>query len=299
MKESRISPAGDFDNSARQYDHITALPAASSLGAEIKGPRLTDLDDAGFAEFRDALHRHKMLFIRGQDLTHEEHESFAARLGPFAVDAYTQGTAGHRNVHPIIKEADQKSKALFGSGWHTDSPFLAEPPSITMLRAVEIPPYGGDTVWANTALAFRFLSPVMQDMLRPLKVHMSASANYATQAKVSGKAIPFADDQQKQEALEGRFHPLVRTHPETGEEALYVDEVYAVGIEGMTSDESTPLLDFLRRHITTHAFTFRLRWEPGMIALWDNRATLHLAANDYDGYRREMYRTTTAGTAPE
>ncbi|RKF21635.1 TauD/TfdA family dioxygenase [Altericroceibacterium spongiae] len=298
MEEARISLHGDFDNAPRDYRHITVQPAAAALGAELCDVRLPDLNDAAFNEFRDALHRHKVLFLRDQNLTHDEHEAFAAKLGPFAVDAYTQGTQGHRNVHPIIKEATTRSKALFGSGWHTDSPFLAEPPSITMLRAVEIPPYGGDTVWTNTALAFRFLSPVMQDMLRPLRVHMSAAANYATQARLAGKGLPFADEQQKREALEGRYHPLIRTHPDTGEEALYVDEVYAVGIEGMTSQESGPILDFLRRHITNHAFTFRLRWETGMVALWDNRATLHLAANDYDGFRREMYRTTTAGSAP-
>lgn len=299
MEEAKISLHGDFDNAAHNYQHISVKPAAAALGAQVCGTRLTDLSEPAFAEFRHALHRHKILFLRDQHLTHEEHEAFAARLGPFALDAYTQGTEGHRNVHPIIKEADTRSKALFGGGWHTDSPFLAEPPSITMLRAVDIPPYGGDTVWANTALAFRFLSPVMQDMLRPLRVHMSAAANFATQAKVAGKALPFADDQQKREALEGRFHPLVRTHPDTGEEALYVDEVYAVGIEGLTQEESRPLLDFLRRHITNHALTFRLRWEIGMVAMWDNRATLHIAANDHDGFRREMYRTTTAGTAPQ
>ena len=296
--EARVSPSGEFDNSARSYSHIEVRPAAAALGAEVVGVRLPDLGDDAFGEFEDALWRHKVLFLRNQHLTHEEHERFAERLGPFAVDAYTQGTEGHRNVHPIIKEADHKSKAVFGSGWHTDSPFLAAPPSITMLRAVEIPPYGGDTVWANTALAFRFLSPVYQDMLRPLKVHMSAAANYATQAKLAGKALPFADEQQKTEALEGRFHPLVRTHPETGEEALYLDEIYAIGIEGMTHEESFPILEFLRRHMIQHAFTFRLRWEVGMVAMWDNRATVHLGPNDYDGFRREMYRTTTAGTPP-
>ena len=105
-----------------------------------------------------------MVFVRGQNLTHAEHEAFARRWGEFATDAYTQGVPGHRNVQPVIKEADARSKGLFGSGWHTDSPFLAEPPSVTILRSVEIPPYGGDTVWANCALAYRMLSPAMQAM---------------------------------------------------------------------------------------------------------------------------------------
>lgn len=293
MREVRLSPSGAFDNSARDYQHIEVRPLASSMGAEIVDTRLPDLPDAGFEELKDALWRHKMLFLRGQDLSHAEHDAFAARFGDFAQDAYTHGVPGHTHVQPIIKEADHRSKAMFGSGWHTDSPFLAQPPSVTILRAVEIPPYGGDTVWANTGLAFRMLSPAMQDMLRPLKVRMSARNNAYTQEKAGGE-LSFASDDSRSAAFEGTAHPLVRRHPETGEETLYVDEVYAVGIDGMTEEESRPILDFLTRHITQHGFTCRLRWEPGMVAMWDNRGCLHLAANDYDGFRREMYRTTMA-----
>lgn len=298
MFEVRLSPAGDFDNSAADYAHITLLPLASSMGAEIANVDIAGLSDAAFAEVQHALWRHKMLYACNQSLSHADHEAFSARFGSFAVDAYTQGVEGHRNVHPLIKEAAHKSKALFGSGWHTDSPFLDEPPSVTILRSVEVPPYGGDTIWANTALAYRMLSPAMQAMLRPLQVHMSARANAYTQEKVSGKEMAFASDQRRAEAFDGNFHPLVRTHPITGELALYVDEVYAIGIEGMTQEESRPILNFLTRHITQAAFTCRLRWQGGMIAMWDNRAALHLAPNDYDGFRREMYRTTMAGERP-
>lgn len=298
MFEVRLSPHGKFDNSARDYEHIRVEPIAAAMGAQVVGTQVSDLTDAAFAEVQHALWRHKMIVFADQRITHADHEAFSARFGEFAVDAYTQGVEGHRNVHPLIKEADHSSKALFGSGWHTDSPFLDEPPSVTILRSVEVPPYGGDTVWANSALAYRMLSPAMQAMLRPLKVHMSAVANAATQEKVSGKAMAFASDARRRAAFEGNFHPLVRTHPVTGELALYVDEVYAVGIEGMSFEESRPLLEFLTRHITQHAFTCRLRWAPGMIAMWDNRAALHLAANDYDGFRREMYRTTMAGERP-
>jgi alpha-ketoglutarate-dependent taurine dioxygenase len=298
MREVRLSPSGNFDNSAQSYSHMTALPLASAMGAEISGVSLPDLTDAGFAELQQALWRHKMIFLRDQNLSHAQHEAFAIRWGPFGEDAYTQGVPGHPNVQPVIKEADHRSKALFGSGWHTDSPFLACPPSVTILRAVEIPPYGGDTVWANTALAFRMLSPAMQDMLRPLKVRMSAEANSATQERVSGKALAFSSEDSRAQAFNGSAHPLVRSHPVTGEQSLYVDEVYAVGIDGMSDAESRPLLDFLCRHVTQHGFTCRLSWEPGMVVLWDNCTTLHLAANDYDGWRREMYRTTMAGGVP-
>lgn len=298
MWEVRVAPCGDFDNAARDYAHIKVEPLAAAMGAEVVGVRLPDLSDEAFEEFKDALWRHKMIFLRDQHLTHAEHEAFSARLGPFAVDAYTQGVEGHRDVHPIIKEAETKSKALFGGGWHTDSPFLERPPSVTTLRAVEVPPYGGDTTWANCALAFRHLSPVYQEMLRPLRVHMSASNNFATQQKLRDTPISFSSEDVFQEGMKGRFHPLVRVHPETGEESLYIDDTYAVGIEGMTTFEAKPIIDFLVQHITQHAFTCRLRWEAGMMAMWDNRQVMHLGPNDYDGYRREMYRTTVEGSEP-
>jgi taurine dioxygenase len=295
MWEVRVTPCGEFDNHPFESPHFEARPLTSAMGAEIAGVRLPELSDEGFEDFKRALYHHKMLFLKDQDLTHAEHEEFGARLGPFAVDAYTQGVPGHREVHPIIKEADTRAASLFGGGWHTDSPFLEEPPAITTLRSVEVPPWGGDTSWTNCALAFRHLSKTYQDMLRGLHVHMSAANNYATQEKLMGKAIQFADKEQFEQGQRGTYHPLIRTHPETGEESLYICDTYAAGIEGMTTHEAKPLIDFLVAHTTQHAFTCRLRWEAGMVALWDNRATMHLGPNDYDGYRREMYRTTTAG----
>lgn len=298
MWEVRVSPCGNFENGAREYKHITVEPMAAGMGAEVVGVRLLDLCDEGFAELQDALWRHKMLFARDQKPSHEEHYAFSQRWGPFGVDAYTKGVEGFPDLHPLIKEADTSAKALFGGGWHTDSPFLEKPPSVTILHAVDCPPFGGDTTWANCALAFRVLSPAYQEMLRPLKVHMSAAFNYATQEKLLGRAIGFADEEQHKAGIKGQFHPLVRKHPVTGEEAIYVDENYSTGIEGMSTFEAKPILDFLVQHILQHAFTCRLRWQPGTMAMWDNRLTLHLGPNDYDGYRREMYRTTVEGEAP-
>ncbi|WP_336979589.1 TauD/TfdA dioxygenase family protein [Altererythrobacter fulvus] len=298
MWEVRVTPCGDFDNHPREYKNFTVAPLAAAMGAEVVGVRLPDLSDEGIEELKQALYRHKMIYLRDQRLSHAEHEHFASRLGPFAVDAYTQGVPEHRDVHPIIKEADEVTPSLFGGGWHTDSPFLPEPPSITTLRQVEGPPYGGDTCWTNCALAFRHLSKTYQDMLRGLRVHMSAANNFATQAKLRGEAIGFGDAGKQEQGLKGSFHPLVRTHPETGEESLFICDTYAVGIEGMTTHEAHPIIEFLVQHTVQHAFTCRLRWQPGMVAMWDNRSTMHLGPNDYDGFRREMYRTTTAGGVP-
>jgi len=279
------------------------------MGAEICGVDLRQLGDAQFEEVRAALFRHKMIFLRDQKLTHSDHERFSLRFGPFAEDAYTSGVPGHRDVHPLIKEADDRSEMVFGEGWHTDSPFLAEPPAITMLYAVEIPPFGGDTIWANSALAYAQLSDTYRSLIDGLKVRFSirdvlSSAQHAVELRdtpigrlaATREAERLSEDLQRK--IQGNAHPLVRTHPVTGERALYVDGAYAIHIEGMLPEESAPILKFLAEHITQHAFTCRLRWQPGTIAVWDNRLCVHQAFNDYQGHRRELYRTTVAGERP-
>jgi taurine dioxygenase len=250
-----------------------------------------------------------MIYFRGQAITHAQQSAFSARFGRFAEDAYTKGVPGFPEVQPLIKEADQTVGVVFGAGWHTDSAFLPEPPAISMLYGVEVPPYGGDTIWADTALAWRTLSPTMQAMLAPLRVRMSmarvlaeAQAYQAPDASPLGRVAAtkdlahLPDDIARKVA--GTAHPLVRTHPVTGEKALYCDQTYATGIEGLTPPEAEPLLKFLVEHITQPAFTCRLRWEPGTYVAWDNRICVHQAFNDYDGFRRELYRTTIAGERP-
>ena len=298
MWQVRVAPCGDFDNHPFQTEHFGVEPLGAAMGAKVTGVRLPELSEDGVEAFKHALWKHKMLYLEEQHLSHDEHAEFSSRLGPFAVDAYTQGVEGQRDVHPIIKEADEVTPSLFGGGWHTDSPFLPEPPSITFLRQVEGPPYGGDTTWTNTALAFAHLSDTYKDMLRGLRVHMSAANNYATQTFLRGEAIQSGDKEKHEQGLKGTFHPLVRTHPHTGIESLYICDTYAAGIEGMSTHEAKPIIDYLVWHCAQHAFTCRLKWRPGMVCMWDNAATMHLGPNDYDGFRREMYRTTIAGGVP-
>jgi taurine dioxygenase len=304
-----LHPHGKFDNHAKAYRHIIALPLAAAMGAEIQGVDLAALQDAQFAEIEDALFRHKMIYFRGQHIGHAEHHAFSRRFGPFAEDAYTDGVAGFREVQPLIKEADDRSAHVFGSGWHTDSPFLDEPPAITILRSVQTPPYGGDTMWANGALALQMLSDTMRATLTGLRVRFSirdvlASAQVNAEARdspigrlASTRSAPDLPD-GLQRKVRGNAHPLIRTHDRSGEQSLYVDPSYAIGIDGMSEAEAAALLRMLCDHLTQPAFTCRLRWEPGMVTLWDNRACVHQAFNDYDGYRREMYRTTVAGVKP-
>jgi alpha-ketoglutarate-dependent taurine dioxygenase len=303
-----LHPTGHFNNAAVSTQHIRIKPLASAMGAEIAGVDLGALTDAQFTEIEAALFRHKMIFFRGQKITHAQHEAFSLRFGPFAEDAYTKGVPGHPNVHPLIKEADDRSKMVFGEGWHTDSPFLPKPPAITALRSIEIPPFGGDTIWCNTALAYASLSDTYRRMIADLRVHFSvrnvlrnAQENTERRDNPIGKlgatqGQSYSEDLQRK--IAGSSHPMVRTHPRSGEKALYVDGAYAVGIEGMEDDEAAPILDYLARHIVDHAFSCRLRWEPDMLAIWDNRLCVHQAFNDYTGYRRELYRTTVAGETP-
>jgi len=305
----RLHPTGKFDNHAAAYRHIEARPLAAAMGAEICGFDAAAVTEDQFQEVRQALFRHKMIYLRQQRLTHSEQEALSLRFGPFAEDAYTQGVPGHRNVHPLIKQADDRSRMVFGEGWHTDSPFLAQPPSITMLYSIEIPPFGGDTTWANSALAYAMLSDTYRRMIDGLKVHFSMrdvlkSVHDAVEVGNSpiGRLAATRDAERLSDDLvrkiRGNAHPMVRTHPVTGEKALYVDPSYGIGIEGMPPEESAPILNFLTEHLTQPAFTCRLRWERNTLVLWDNRLCVHQAYNDYQGYRRELYRTTVSGETP-
>jgi len=305
----RLHPTGKFDNNAAEYRSITAKPLSAAMGAEISGVDVRKLTETQGQEIRHALFRHKMIYFRGQKLTHADHEAFSRLFGSFAEDAYTSGVPDHRNVHPLIKEADDPSKMVFGEGWHTDSPFLSSPPAITILRSIQVPPFGGDTTFANSALAYSMLSDTYREMIKNLKVHFSLrdvlkSAQDAVVESDSpiGRLASTRNSERLSDDLlrkiRGNAHPMVRTHPESGEKALYVDTSYAIGIEGMEAEESAPILRYLGEHITQPAFSCRLRWEPDMLVLWDNRLCVHQAYNDYQGHRRELYRTTMAGEKP-
>jgi taurine dioxygenase len=298
-------PYGVFDNSPKEYETIQVLPLAAAMGAEISGVNLADVSEEAFAEIRDALYRHKMVFFRNQDLSHADHEALTKRFGAFGRDAYTEGVDGYEHVQPVIREAHDPVAIIFGSGWHFDSPFLPDPPGITILRGVETPPYGGDTMWANAALGYALLSETMKAMLEPLRVHMSIQrfmieiqkirlSSDAIDLKTSVKESP--DPELAKQKVVGAVHPIVRAHPVTGERALFCDRTYTTGIQGMHPDESQPILDYLASHVTQPALTCRLRWEPQTIAIWDNRLCLHQAFNDHDGFRREMYRTIVSGS---
>jgi taurine dioxygenase len=277
------------------------------MGAEIRGVDLVNVSDEAFAEIEDALYRHKLIFFRDQDITFTDHENITLKFGEFGTDAYTKGVKGHENIQPVIKEATTTTKMVFGSGWHTDSAFLERPPSVAVNYGKDMPPYGGDTMFCNTVLAYNSLSDGMKKMLAPLKVWMSAkkvvTAMQAEKAAEAGGKITSLGnielDVDTQKMLEGSYHPIVRTHPVTGEKSLFVDGTYANGIEGLSEDEAMPIINYLSKFATQESFTCRLRWENKTVIMWDNRICLHQAFNDYEGVRREMYRATVLGEKPE
>jgi alpha-ketoglutarate-dependent taurine dioxygenase len=297
-------PPEYFDDARNGYTAIKTVPLASAMGAEIQGVDIANITDEQFEQVKSALFRYKMIYFRNQtNMTIDDQEALTLRFGEFGTDAYTQGIEGHRNVQRLIKEASTVVDWIFGDGWHVDSPFMERPPSISLLQSLDVPPYGGDTWWTNAELAYQFLSDKMKALIADLKVHMSAAWVLENVHKNNNKLndlsvgeIELTLDQKKM--VEGWFHPIVRTHPETGQKSLYCDPSYGMGIQGMKQEEAKPILKYLSDHITREDFNCRLRWEPNMLVIWDNRLCLHKAFNDYDGYRREMIRTIVNGEIP-
>ena len=284
-------------NAPRSYQHIEARPLTGALGAEIYGIDLRRLGDDAFAELKQAATDHLVLFFRDQLLDLAEYEAFASRWGAFGADPFVATMDEHPHVIRVLKEADEKHPLVFGGAWHSDWTFLPTPPSWTMLYARDVPEYGGDTLFANTCLAWEWLSDTFKSMLEPLTAVHSPQRAYGADARHNELLENMKILYGEKAHLEGR-HPLVRTHPESGRRALFVNPGYTTGIEGMRPEEAEHLLAYLFRVMTHPAFQCRFCWEPGTIAMWDNRCTLHNPVSDYLGMRRELYRITIAGEEP-
>ena len=250
------------------------------------------------SDIERAFAEHSVLSFRGQSLDIEQFEAFALQLGTYGETPFITPVEGHPNVLRVQREADEAGP-LFGSGWHSDWSFQAEPPGPTLLYGVEVPPAGGDTAFTNQCLAYDALSEGMQRLLDGVNGVHSARRSYGPSGTF-GRPDPQAamHIQGGEEALATQLHPLVRVHPVTGRKSLFVNEVYTIGIEDMHAAESGPLLRFLFEHCKQVQFTCRVRWEAGTLTMWDNRVVQHFAIDDYAGHRREMLRITLAGEAP-
>lgn len=273
---------------------IEIRPIAGALGAEVHGIDIAaPLSDEVIAEIRGALIDHLVVFFRDQRLTPDGLLAFARRFGDLARYPFVAGLSDHPEIIAVTKLPHERTN--FGGIWHSDTAYLDEPPMGSMLLAVEVPPVGGDTLFANMYLAHDALSDGMKRLLGRLRaVNSSAKADVSRTREDRIAASPGKAARERFEAV----HPVVRTHPESGRKALYVNIAHTLRFEGMTEEESAPLLDFLFRHQTRPEFTCRFRWEPGSLAFWDNRAAQHNPINDYHGHARRMLRITLAGERP-
>jgi taurine dioxygenase len=269
---------------------VTVRRLAGALGAEIDGIDLSaNLSDGTIADIRAALNEHQVIFFRSQSLTPEEHIAFGSRFGPLNVHPYVSGMPGHPEIMEIIKEPQDRLN--FGGGWHSDMSFLERPSIGSILHAVDVPAWGGDTLFASQAAAYDALSPGLKKTLEGLNAVHSASREYSAQGASAQKRSSMAVSEA--EGAVGEFiHPMVLVHPETGRKALYVNPAFTLKIEGWSTRESKSLLDFLFEHSRYEAFTCRFAWAKGSVAFWDNRSVWHFALNDYPGQRRHMRRVT-------
>ncbi len=263
---------------------------AGALGAEVLGVDLSrQLSDAMIAAIRQAFAEHQVIFFRDQALTPAQQMAFGARFGPLNIHPYVAGMADHPPVMEVIKEPEDRIN--FGGGWHSDMSFLERPAIGSILYAVDVPEFGGDTLFASQAAAYDALSLGLKATLEGLNAVHSASREYSSEGHSAQKrksmAIAEAD------GLVGEYvHPVVVTHPETGRKALYVNPAFTLKIEGWKTSESKTLLEYLFQHCRYEGFTCRFNWQPGSVAFWDNRSVWHFALNDYHGQRRHMRRVT-------
>jgi taurine dioxygenase len=274
------------------YRHIEVRPIAGALGAEIEGvDAARPLGAEVIAEIRRAFLEHLVVFFRGQKLTPQSQLAFAQRFGEPMEYPQLKGLPECPLITPVVKL--EHERVNFGGIWHSDTTYLERPPMASMLYAVEIPPYGGDTLFANQYLAYETLSEAYRKLLDGL-VGVSSSLK-ADASRTREDRLRAAGAERKTLAAE---HPVVRTHPETGRRALYVNVGHTTHFKGLTEEESRPLLEYLFRHQVRPEFTCRFRWQSDALAFWDNRCVQHNPVNDYHGFKRVMHRVTLAGDKP-
>lgn len=272
------------------------VPMSHAVGAEVRGLDLgRALGDNARQALLRALGEHGVLVFRDQDLTPEQHLAFSRSLAPINVNRFFTPVAGYPEIAEVRKEPEQKTNV--GSLWHTDHSYDQIPALGSALYAREVPPLGGDTLFAGMYAAFEALSPGLQQTLLGLEaIHGSAHVFGARALAAAGeeRGSRFHNaDQATQEAV----HPVVIAHPISGRRALYVNPQFTLRFKGWTDEESAPLLRYLGEVGTRAEHVLRLQWRPGTLALWDNRATWHQAVNDYHGQRRLMHRVTMEGCA--
>ena len=277
-----------------KYRHFTVKPLSGSVGALIEGLDLScDQDADVIAEIRQAWLDHLVIFFRDQHLSDKRLMAFGRYFGELYLHPNLAKKGPHPEVIHVVKEPD--ATRVVGAEWHTDTAHVECPPMGAILHALETPPKGGDTLFANQYLAYETLSDGLKATLNELKA-VHDDSRVAGPSANKGRSTETRDDDAWRPTV--NTHPVVRTHPETGRKSLYVNIASAHYFDGMTKAESAPLLRYLFDHATRPEFTCRFSWTPGSVAFWDNRCLKHIAVNDYHGHRRDMRRVQLAGDRP-
>ena len=262
-----------------------------ALGARVEGVDLRDdLDARAVAELRHLLHEHKLLIFPGQRLEPDTQVRFARRFGDLTAN------------HPVTPPLDAQHPEIWqietrNDQWHTDVTFVPRPPAASVLRAVQVPEFGGDTLWGDLEAAYESLAPGLQRLADELVAWHDGSDEFADLLRAMG-GVGNAWEGETFTALDPVPHPVVRVHPETGRKSLFVNPGFTRRIEGVSEAESKYLLEIFYAHIVKPEHVVRIRWEAGDVAFWDNRSTVHYATYDYPGFHRVMQRVTLAGDAP-
>lgn len=278
-----------------QVEGLTFTPAGPLLGAEVTGLDLRrELDPGVVATLRGALNRYKVLFFRDQDISHEDHIRFGRYFGELEGHPVTATVPGHPEILHIeawdgLKVNDRTLPILRpGNKWHTDVTFREKPSFAGILRARTLPPLGGDTLFADTAAIYADLPPDVKERIGRLRAEHDILQSF-------GYRVDAAERERLSALFPPRAHPVVRTHPETGEKHLFVNHVFTTRILGLDEDDGRQLLAWLLERVKAPEYHLRFRWSPNAIAFWDNRATQHYGVLDYWPHQRVVERVTVAG----
>ena len=268
--------------------------AAGALGAFVSGIGLADVaaSEQVYIQVREALNKHEVLFFRDQDMAPEVFAAFAKCFGDI-LDHPAYATTEQSDAVQILESTPQNPSKI--ELWHSDMTFMTTPPSFTLLQGQIIPEIGGDTLWASATAAFSSLSKELQELLAPLTAVHDFAHGFSESLAEPGGAERLAPALAENPPVE---HPLVRTHPETGAKSIYVNRLFTTRIKELTVLESQHLLEFLYRHVVADEHTVRLSWQPGTVAIWDNRSTQHKPVNDFFPQHRKMHRVTLRGDKP-